>query len=281
MINNDFLNEDKELNIKPQPQSKAQRIEAYNRMRNNYQKLIPKEKLNRLAKINQDTKENGYPLRIKNDNVQVVNKIDDVFIHKGNNMRNVNNNIELINKYEEYAKELMNYNKINENYIGNNESEHEQSNENITIENIDSNEKSNIVFKYAFTSLSSFVYHKGEKWFAYTSNYLIVIEDFSIETHRTQTFLKNSYDELTSLKISSNNKIIYAFTSFNKNKPSFKPYILFYSYSSEHETKFALINKCMFNQDVIIDCDIAPRNNLSIVISKQGNCNSPEQIHSH
>ena len=272
MINNDFLNEDKELDIKPQPQSKAQRIEAYNRMRNNYQKLIPKEKLNRLAKMNQDTKENGYPLRIKNDNVQVVNKIDDVFIHKGNSMRNVNNKMELINKYEEYAKELMNYNKINENYIANNEIENEQSNENITIDNIDSNEKSNIVFKYAFTSLSSFVYHKGEKWFAYTSNNLIVIEDFSIESNRTQTFLKNSDDELTSLKMSSNNKIIFAFTSFNKTKPSFKPYILFYSYSSEHETKFALINKCMFNQDVIIDCDIAPRNNLSIVISKQGNC---------
>ena len=61
---------------------------------------------------------------------------------------------------------------------------------------------------YTFSSIpnrnNSFVYHKTEKWFAYISNNLIVIENFQQEQNRSQRILSHSQDKLAALKISSN-----------------------------------------------------------------------------
>ena len=123
---------------------------------------------------------------------------------------------------------------------------------------------------YTFSSVpnrnNSFVYHKIEKWFAYISHNLIVIENFQQEQNRSQRILSHSQDKLSALKISSNNKILYAYT-----KPSKHTFILFYSYNPIKDSPFTLINKCNFNHNEITDCEMSHKNNMCIVLTKTNN----------
>ena len=129
-----------------------------------------------------------------------------------------------------------------------------------------------MVLCYIFNTLNgnknSFCYHKIEKWFAYITSNLIIIENFSIEKNRPQQILNDSQFDLKTIKISQNNKILYS-TSTSKIK---NPYILFYSYNYNYNTKFTLINKCIFNNVQITDCEISPKNNLCIVLNKNNSC---------
>ena len=67
---------------------------------------------------------------------------------------------------------------------------------------------------YTFSSVpnrnNSFVYHKTEKWFAYISHNLIVIENFQQEQNRSQRILSHSQDKLSALKISSASSKIFS-----------------------------------------------------------------------
>ena len=129
-----------------------------------------------------------------------------------------------------------------------------------------------MVLCYIFNTLNgnknSFCYHKIEKWFAYITSNLIIIENFSIEKNRPQQILNDSKYDLKTIKISQNNKILYS-TSTSKIK---NPYILFYGYNYNYNTKFTLINKCIFNNVQITDCEISPKNNLCIVLNKNNSC---------
>ena len=124
------------------------------------------------------------------------------------------------------------------------------------------------IFNSVKSNKNSFCYHKTEKWFAYITSNLIIIENFSIEKNRPQEILKDSEYELETIKISQNNKILYS-TSSSKIK---NPYILFYAYDTNYNTKITLINKCIFNKVEITDCEISPKNNLCIVLNKNNSC---------
>lgn len=89
-----------------------------------------------------------------------------------------------------------------------------------------------------------------------------------INKKRQQTILSNSKENLNSLKLSENGKILSCcnLNVLNYNK------IYFYIYSGLNKQNgqynFSLINKIQLKHDIIIDYEISNQSNLCIVISK-------------
>ena len=143
-------------------------------------------------------------------------------------------------------------------------------------------------------------YHKIQKWFAFIYDNKVIIEDFSEDENRKQTFLEDSKYKLTCIKISTNNNYLlsYSTNSFqienNKNKDAdyfnfsynvfeeesfnninstinkINPYIFIWDCkdSSHLKPNFKNITKLSIKHNKIFDCEFSPQNNLCVFSSK-------------
>lgn len=260
MINNDFLNEEF-------AQTHLIRMEESPAIQSaKFRKLMTKDKVDKL-KQNENTAQKFLKNYANiNNQCQIFTncEISNQNVKKINNYKRTNATLDLINQFTQYHNDAFVRKDNSNNFSFANDSEKcevEQKTQN-SISHIESNTNAKLSHLYSFASITNnIVYHKTEKWFAYSSFSLIIIENFAEETHRMQKILTHSHNKIISLKLSQNSKILYAITS--------SAFVFFYAYNSISEEKFTLINKCAFNQSEVIDCEISPRNNISVVITKQ------------
>ncbi len=244
---------------------------------NSHQKLLQKNDVQKLSKMNlTNEKLNSIPYIGMNEPIETTNNtlLNNYNPKKDFTQNDVNNKkLDLINKFDQFY--LNKFNQINDITSSNNiysnfqdKSKYYQDKINNIIQEYDTedNNKTNLKLLYILPGLNennfSFCYHKTEKWFAYINKNLIIIENFSIECNRPQKILNESLYDLSSIKISNNNKILYA--SCN----NVYPFILFFVYSPQYENSFNLINKVKFKHKEIIDMEISPKNNLAVVLTK-------------
>lgn len=212
--------------------TKSNRLKAFQLMKNNTTNCAYKEK--------------NVPNQSNNDDE--INEI------KGHGINNQSKNLFILNKFEQYYESKL---------VSNNQYNHED------LDNDDNKyHKFTLELKYTLgintNSKGSICFHKEAKWVAYLNKNLVILETFEKESNRNQKILKDSLSYLSYVKLSENGSILMAFSNkFDHFKMSY-PEIYFWNTRKD----FILINKTVFKNNELNDCEISMQNNFCAVLSK-------------
>lgn len=129
---------------------------------------------------------------------------------------------------------------------------------NYKYEAIDVGMSHSLSYSSGWRQKQNLIWNQDERWIGYTFESIVIIEKLNLE--RTQKFLKEGNDALSSLKLSPNGRFLMAYT-YNAHVDGL-PMIYIWDAAT-----FKKISEISINQPIIVSADFSPNSNFLLVVS--------------